>query len=45
VIERVGAFAELGVEELILSPWTLPFAVIEPEIVEVFAERVIPRCR
>jgi alkanesulfonate monooxygenase SsuD/methylene tetrahydromethanopterin reductase-like flavin-dependent oxidoreductase (luciferase family) len=45
VIERVGAFAELGVEELILSPWTLPFSVIDPEIVEVFAERVIPRCR
>jgi alkanesulfonate monooxygenase SsuD/methylene tetrahydromethanopterin reductase-like flavin-dependent oxidoreductase (luciferase family) len=45
VIERVGAFAGLGVEELILSPWTLPFAVIEPEIVELFAERVIPRCR
>jgi alkanesulfonate monooxygenase SsuD/methylene tetrahydromethanopterin reductase-like flavin-dependent oxidoreductase (luciferase family) len=45
VIERVGAFEALGVDELILSPWTLPFSVIEPEIVEVFAEEVIPRCR
>ena len=32
------AFEALGVEELILSPWALPFAVIEPEIVDVFAE-------
>ncbi len=45
VIERVEAFAALGVEELILSPWALPFAVIEPEIVEIFASRVIPACR
>jgi alkanesulfonate monooxygenase SsuD/methylene tetrahydromethanopterin reductase-like flavin-dependent oxidoreductase (luciferase family) len=45
VIDRVRAFEELGVEELILSPWTLPFAVIEPEIVEVFAEHVMPACR
>ena len=45
VVERVRAFEALGVEELILSPWTLPFAVIEPEIVDVFAERVMPACR
>jgi alkanesulfonate monooxygenase SsuD/methylene tetrahydromethanopterin reductase-like flavin-dependent oxidoreductase (luciferase family) len=45
VIERVEAFAALGVEELILSPWALPFAVIEPQIVEIFASRVIPACR
>jgi hypothetical protein len=45
VVERVRAFEALGVEELILSPWALPFAVIEPEIVDVFAERVIPACR
>jgi alkanesulfonate monooxygenase SsuD/methylene tetrahydromethanopterin reductase-like flavin-dependent oxidoreductase (luciferase family) len=45
VIERVGMFEALGVEELILSPWTLPFTVIEPEVVDVFAERVIPACR
>jgi alkanesulfonate monooxygenase SsuD/methylene tetrahydromethanopterin reductase-like flavin-dependent oxidoreductase (luciferase family) len=45
VIQRVGMFEALGVEELILSPWALPFAVIEPEVVDVFAERVIPACR
>jgi len=45
VIERVRAFDRLGVEELILSPWTLPFAIIEPEIVRLFAERVVPACR
>jgi alkanesulfonate monooxygenase SsuD/methylene tetrahydromethanopterin reductase-like flavin-dependent oxidoreductase (luciferase family) len=45
VVERVRAFEVLGVEELILSPWALPFAVIEPEIVDVFAEDVIPACR
>jgi alkanesulfonate monooxygenase SsuD/methylene tetrahydromethanopterin reductase-like flavin-dependent oxidoreductase (luciferase family) len=45
VVERIGAFEALGVEELILSPWALPFAVIEPEIVEVFADQVIPACR
>jgi len=45
VVERVRAFEALGVEELILSPWALPFAVIEPEIVDVFAEEVMPACR
>ena len=45
VIERARAFEALGVEELILSPWTLPFSIIEPEVVEVFAERVIPAWR
>ena len=45
VVERVRAFEALGVEELILSPWSLPFAVIEPEIVDVFAEEVMPACR
>jgi alkanesulfonate monooxygenase SsuD/methylene tetrahydromethanopterin reductase-like flavin-dependent oxidoreductase (luciferase family) len=41
VIERVEAFAELGVRELIVAPWVLPFAIREPEQVELFAERVI----
>jgi alkanesulfonate monooxygenase SsuD/methylene tetrahydromethanopterin reductase-like flavin-dependent oxidoreductase (luciferase family) len=45
VVERIGVFEALGVEELILSPWALPFAVIEPEIVEAFADQVIPACR
>jgi probable F420-dependent oxidoreductase len=41
VLERVAAFEDLGVEELIVAPWVLPFAIHEPEQVEVFAERVI----
>jgi probable F420-dependent oxidoreductase len=40
-IERIRAFEALGVEELILSPWVLPFAIPEPEQVELFAERVL----
>lgn len=41
VLEQVAAFEVLGVEELILSPWVLPFAVPEPEQVELFARHVI----
>ena len=44
-IDRIGAFAALGVEEIIVSPWTLPFAVIEPDMVSLLAERVLPACR
>jgi probable F420-dependent oxidoreductase len=36
--ERAAAFAGLGVSDLIVSPWTLPFAVIEPAQVDLFAE-------
>jgi probable F420-dependent oxidoreductase len=35
--ERVAAFEDLGVEEIVLSPWVLPFSVIEPEQLELFA--------
>jgi alkanesulfonate monooxygenase SsuD/methylene tetrahydromethanopterin reductase-like flavin-dependent oxidoreductase (luciferase family) len=41
VRDRVQAFADLGVEELILSPWVLPFSIIEEEQVERFAEHVV----
>jgi probable F420-dependent oxidoreductase len=41
VLERVAAFEDLGVQELIVAPWVLPFAIHEPEQVELFAERVI----
>ncbi len=41
VIERVRRFEELGVEELVISPSVLPFAVDDPEILDVLAERVI----
>ena len=45
VRERVSAFESLGVEELILSPWSLPFALPEPEMLEIVAERVIAPLR
>jgi len=45
VRKRVERFAALGVEELILSPWVLPFAVPRPELLDVFAEHVIAPAR
>jgi len=45
VLERVGAFESLGVREIIVSPWVLPFAIHEPEQVELFAEGVIAPSR
>jgi probable F420-dependent oxidoreductase len=45
VIERVAAFESLGVREIIVAPWVLPFAIHEPEQVELFAERVIAPSR
>jgi alkanesulfonate monooxygenase SsuD/methylene tetrahydromethanopterin reductase-like flavin-dependent oxidoreductase (luciferase family) len=45
ILERVGAFESLGVGELIVSPWVLPFAIHEPDQVELFAERVIAPSR
>jgi probable F420-dependent oxidoreductase len=45
IIERVRAFESLGVEEIVLSPWVLPFAVAEPEQVEMFAEMVLAPLR
>jgi probable F420-dependent oxidoreductase len=45
VLERIAAFESLGVREIIVSPWVLPFAIHEPEQVELFAERVIAPSR
>lgn len=45
ILERVAAFASLGVRELIVSPWVLPFAIHEPDQVELFAERVVAATR
>jgi len=45
VLERVAAFEDLGVREIIVAPWVLPFAIHEPEQVELFAERVIAPSR
>jgi probable F420-dependent oxidoreductase len=45
VIERVRRFEDLGVEELVLSPSVLPFAVDDPESLDLLAERVIAPLR
>jgi alkanesulfonate monooxygenase SsuD/methylene tetrahydromethanopterin reductase-like flavin-dependent oxidoreductase (luciferase family) len=45
ILERVAAFEALGVRELIVSPWVLPFAIHEPDQVELFAGRVIAATR
>ena len=41
IIERIHAFAALGVEELIVAPWVLPFAIPEPEQIDLFAEWIL----
>ncbi len=45
VLERVSRFAELGVQEIIVAPAPIPFALPDPSIVEVFAEAVMPKAR
>jgi probable F420-dependent oxidoreductase len=45
VVERLAAFAALGVEEMIVSVGSLPFAVFDDDAVEVFARAVIPAAR
>lgn len=40
-LERVRELADLGVEEIIVAPGELPFAIPDPEMVEVIAERVV----
>lgn len=41
ILERLGTFEAMGVDEVVLAPWVLPFAVPEPEQVELFAELVL----
>ncbi len=41
VLERIATFAALGVEEIVIAPWVLPFAIPEPEQVELFAQQVV----
>ena len=45
VLERLAAFAVLGVEEMIVSPAPLPFSVPDPSMLEVYSEEIIPRAR
>ena len=43
VRERADAFGSLGVTDLIVSPWALPFTIAEPEQVDLFAEALAGR--
>ncbi|HEX9717598.1 MAG TPA: LLM class flavin-dependent oxidoreductase [Actinomycetota bacterium] len=45
VLDRLASFSGLGVEEVIVAPAALPFAVPDPAIVELFAEAVMPKAR
>jgi probable F420-dependent oxidoreductase len=40
VRERIDDFASLGVEEIVIAPASLPFAVFDPSMIELFAEHV-----
>ncbi|MGZ8613489.1 MAG: LLM class flavin-dependent oxidoreductase [Actinomycetota bacterium] len=42
VIERIRSFEAVGVEEIVVAPWVLPFSVQEPEMVDLFAEEILP---
>ncbi|MFL5799496.1 MAG: LLM class flavin-dependent oxidoreductase [Actinomycetota bacterium] len=44
-VETVGRFAELGVEEIIVSPASLPFAVGDWDQMELLATGLLPRIR
>jgi probable F420-dependent oxidoreductase len=45
VVERVAAFADLGVSELIVCPAPVWFSMPDPSMVDLFAERVLPSLR
>lgn len=45
VLDRLAAFAKHGVEEIILSPGAVPFANHDDEMLDLIAERVLPRLR
>lgn len=41
VLARLQRLEDMGVEEVVVSPWVLPFAVPEPDQVELFAARIL----
>jgi alkanesulfonate monooxygenase SsuD/methylene tetrahydromethanopterin reductase-like flavin-dependent oxidoreductase (luciferase family) len=45
VVERVAAFAALGVSELIVCPAPVWFSMPDPSMMDLLAERVIPPLR
>jgi probable F420-dependent oxidoreductase len=44
-LARVAALEDMGVEEIVVAPWVLPFAVPEPAQVELFARHVLEPAR
>jgi probable F420-dependent oxidoreductase len=44
-IARLQALEAMGVEEVVVSPWVLPFAVCEPAQIDLFASRILPAFR
>ena len=45
ILDRLAAFAALGVDEMIFSIGPLPFAIADEEMVNLLAERVLPAAR
>lgn len=45
VLERLGAFAELGVEEVIVAPAAVPFAIHDEDALALFSEMILPAAR
>jgi probable F420-dependent oxidoreductase len=45
VAERIAVFDELGVEELILTPAQIPFAIPDADMLDLIAERVVDPAR
>ena len=43
--ERVAEFEELGVEEIIVSPSALPFAVFDASMIELFGDVIADPAR
>ncbi|MFM7717872.1 MAG: LLM class flavin-dependent oxidoreductase [Actinomycetota bacterium] len=44
-VERLRAFAALGVEEVVIAPATVPFSVPQPDLVDLVARELVPRVR
>jgi len=44
-LKRLGRFAELGVEEVVVSAAALPFAVFDWSMLDLFARAVLPEAR
>lgn len=45
VAARIGDYAEIGVDEVIVAPATLPFAIPDADMVDLIARSVLPRVR